>query len=359
MQKPSNSGKNRRDHYAEATQRILSEMEKGVLPWRQPWDLGNAFDGAPTLPQNAISGRRYTGINRLLLMMSPHALATSDQRWCTYKQAQERGWQVRGGSKGTPVYFFKKIVVSARSGNEDDPDVSDGRSQALAELGGGADETGARLKTIPILRSYTVFHASQMDGIPPLAPREIQWTPEDRAEQIMQASGARVVHGGGRAFYRVTDDFIGMPPREAFKTATDYYATGLHELGHWTGHPSRLARPLLNAFGTPDYAKEELRAELISVFLGMETGIEPDLREAAAYLQSWIKVLQEDKKEVFRAAADAQRATEYVLALAGLHNDLELDGQEIGLDSEDEIDASAIEFPSEPVERAARRRFAP
>lgn len=344
----------RRDLYLEVTSKILEEMEQGVLPWRRPWDLGNVVGGANQLPQNAISQRPYNGINRLMLMMSPMAL-DGDPRWCTYHQAQERDWQVRKGSKGTPVFFYKMIELKGAKGhkNDDDPDITDGKTEAMNWLkgsGGGWDGDGQdEVRRIPILRSYTVFHASQIEGIPAFEPaprpeREQNWTPIDHAEELIKASGARIVTGGDRACYNPALDCIAMPPREAFHSAEGFYATQLHELGHWTGHESRLARTF-GAKGSAQYAREELVAELASVFMGLETGIEPQMHEAASYLDSWVNALKEDKKVIFRAAADAHRATEHVLRLAGMAPDMEFDADGIAF-PEIDVEASTAAVPA-------------
>lgn len=340
MAKPT-SQKPRRDHYAEVTDKILAEMEKGQLTWRQPWDIGNAFAGASArdyMPQNGVSGRPYSGINKLLLMMDPLTVGTADPRWASYKQAQEKGWQVRGGEKGTTVFFFKKLKVAGSNAGGDDPDLIDGQRDAQALLGGGGGEEAAR--TIMLLRSYTVFHASQIDSIPPYEPGEAleqAWTPDEAGEHILQASGANIVHSGFRAYYSPKIDQMVLPPKTSFPEAAGYYSTALHELGHWTGHASRLARPMQGRFGTPEYAAEELRAELTSVFLGAATGIEPSITEAAAYIQDWAELLKSNKKEIFRAAADAQRAADYVLALAGMQPEVDM-----------EFDADAVALPGGP-----------
>lgn len=349
--------KPRRDHYAEVTEQIVSAMEQGRLPWRQPWEAGLCGDSM--LPRNAVTGHRYRGINQLVLSMSPQAAAEADPRWCTYKQAQDHGWQVRGGSRGTPVYFYKPLKIYERGGASADGDVSDGRSEALDAMGQGGDDMGetVRTKTVRIMRSYTVFHASQIEGIPPYEPPAVPeraWTPEETAEHILRESGARIIHGGEEAYYSPVRDEIHLPPQAAFKSATGYYGVALHELSHWTGHSSRLDRSLINVFGSPGYALEELRAELSSVFLGMETGIEPDLRQAAAYLQDWVHALKSNPREIFRAAADAQRATEYVLTLANLGNDIEFDAEQISLPGED--DDPDITNPQSAMVAAPARR---
>jgi antirestriction protein ArdC len=224
----------------------------------------------------------------------------------TYKQAADRGWQVRRGEKGTQIEFWE---VKAASKDQNQPDSGAGDQ---AER----DRRGARL----IHRVYTVFNAKQIEGVAAYQPR--QRTPFEivqSAESILENSGAKIQHDqADHAFYSRTSDSIHLPPKEAFKDAAGYYGTALHELAHWSGHPTRLARATLNAsyrFGDPNYAKEELRAELASVFLAAERGIPHDPAQHAAYVGSWIKALREDKNEIFRAAHDASAATDYLLSL--------------------------------------------
>src|SRR5690606_5247683 len=169
----------------------------------------------------------------------------------------------------------------------------------------------------PRVFTAVVFNAQQIDGLPPLEAKPVGPEPERhvRAEAILANSGAKIAHvEGNRAFYRPSTDSITLPARNQFGTADAYYATALHELGHWTGHPSRLDRDLSHPFGSEGYAKEELRAEIASMILGDELGIGHDPGQHAAYVGSWIKVLQDEPLEVFRAAADAEKIRDYVLA---------------------------------------------
>src|SRR5207245_5596649 len=219
---------------------------------------------------------------------------------------------VRKGEKGTQIEFWE--VKAGR----------DTRSESIrADDGDGhqpADELDAGRGNRLIHRVYTVFNAKQIQGIP-------EWTPNEQsvfemveaAEQILKNSGATIHHDqADLAFYNRSSDSIHLPLKHAFRDAAGYYGTALHELAHWTGHPSRLDRATLNEtyrFGDVSYAKEELRAELASVFLAAERGIPHDPRHHAAYVGSWIKTLKEDKNEIFRAAHDASRAADFLLTL--------------------------------------------
>jgi antirestriction protein ArdC len=289
----------KRDHRREVTDSIIKMLEDGVAPWQKPWE-GSA------MPFNPTTERPYRGGNALHLLATGMGREYADPRWMTYKQAAEQGWQVRGGEKGTHIEFWE---VKERS-NEKDA----GHDQNGGES--SAKENGQRL----IHRVYTVFNANQIDGIPEYQPK--QRTPFEAVqagERILANSGARIEHDQrDDAFYNRRNDSIHLPPKDAFKDAPGYYGTALHELAHWTGHPSRLNRPTLSEsyrFGDLNYAKEELRAELASVFMAAELGVPHDPANHAAYVGSWIKALREDKNEIFRAAHEASAATDFVLSL--------------------------------------------
>ena len=182
----------RRDHYQEVTDRILEALEAGTKPWIRPWNPDQA--AGPQSPFNATTGKHYRGINVLLLAIDPRAFASGDPRWMSYQQAKEQGWQVRKGEKATTIFFYKPLEV-------DDPEAKDG------------------IRTIPMLKTYAVFHASQVDGIPPYkAPtiEEAPWQRPEAADIILKNSGAVLRIGGGRAFYSPTTDHIQMPPETPF-----------------------------------------------------------------------------------------------------------------------------------------------
>jgi antirestriction protein ArdC len=286
-----------RDHYQEVTDRIIAALEAGTPPWRRPWDPDKA--GGPAMPRNAATGHRYRGINVLTLGMSALAFASGDPRWATYKQAEERGWQVRKGERGTTGYFFKRLELRDDTKPEGDDDA---------------------VRRIPLLRAFTLFHASQIDGIPDYVPPTIEeapWRTPEAAGIILVNSGAVVRVGGDRAFYSPSTDHIQLPPHAAFATSEGFCGTLIHEMGHWTGAPSRLNRDLRNGFGSHDYAREELRAEIGQMMVCGELGIavsDGDFSNNAAYVASWLEKLRSDRKEIFRAAADAQRIADYLLA---------------------------------------------
>jgi len=275
-----------RDIHQQVTERILDALKRGAAPWQRPWQDGAGFD----LPVNAVTGRPYHGINTLLLW------GEGDPRWCTYKQAQEQGWQVREGKTGTQICFYKPVEVADKE--KINPDTGEPEK-----------------RTIPMLRAYTVFNAQQIEGIPPLdreALRPPGWDPHAAAEGVIARSGADIRHGGNAAFYVPKEDTIHLPELAQFPSAGDYYGTALHELGHWTGHESRLDRRF-GRFGDETYAKEELRAEIASAMLSAELGVPHDPETHASYVGSWIETLRNDKREIFRAAADAQKIADFLM----------------------------------------------
>lgn len=288
-----------KQEYAEqVAAKIIEQLQQGTAPWQKPWQPGEL-----QLPYNPTTGKEYRGMNTLWLHMQGH----SDPRWMTYNQASAEGAQVRKGEKGSHIVYWKF---------SDEKKLTDEQGKPVID-----PETGKQ-KTINVQlerpRSFTavVFNASQIDGLPPLEARAVGPEPERhaRAETILTNSGAKIHHeAGDRAFYRPSTDSITLPERQQFPTADNYYATALHEVGHWTGHPSRLDRDLSHPFGSEGYAREELRAEIASLMIGERLDIGHDPGQHAAYVGSWIKKLQEDPKEIFRAAADAERISAFVM----------------------------------------------
>ena len=281
----------RRDYRAEVTEDIIKMLEAGTAPWQRPWKAGEAG----RMPWNPTTGKVYRGGNVLALMIAGMRKGYSDSRWCTYKQATEKGWQVRKGEKATQIEFWETGRTKDDEGESD------------------ADKPRSRM----IHRVFSVFNAEQIDGIPPLAvkPRE-QWEVCEAGERIMKDSGADIKYGGDRAYYNRGGDYIRLPDRDQFPDAPSFYGTSLHELGHWTGHPSRLDRATLNEsyrFGDQNYALEELVSEINSLYVAAETGIPHNPEQHAAYVASWIKALKEDKNAIFKAASAASAAADFLL----------------------------------------------
>ncbi len=283
----------RRDIYAEVTNTIIAELEKGTAPWVRPWTVAD-----PGLPRNGATGRHYNGLNVLLLWTAAARNGYGSGDWFTYRQAQSLGGHVRKGERASLVTYWKMLQKS-----ETDP------------------ETGERVhKTIPLLRHFSVFNRDQCDGLPPAEAQPTATLSEEerhqRAEAFMAATGADIRHGGGRAFYSLLTDRIQLPPFETFRDGGSYYGTACHELTHWTGHASRCDRQFGRRFGDDAYAAEELVAELGAAFLCAELGIDGQLQHPE-YIGNWLRVLRGDKRAIFTASSKARQAAEFLKRAAG------------------------------------------
>jgi len=287
---------NRQSLYAEVTSQVIAELEAGRLPWVQPWD--SAACGC-AMPHNAGTGRRYSGINVLILWAAVIEGRYSSQRWLTYRQAQAAGGNVRRGERGTVVCYADRFTPKDEAARAQDED-RDARQ-------------------IAFLKRFTVFNVDQCEGLPealtstPDLPAEIDIIP--RVQALIRTSGADFRIGGGEAFYAPGADVVAVPPPVAFAERINWYRTALHELGHWTGHSSRLDRNQRGGLGSADYAREELVAEMASAFACASLAIQPTVRHAD-YIGSWLAVLREDEKAIFRAASAASKAADYLLAFA-------------------------------------------
>jgi|SRR5215831_4407268 len=286
----------KRDLYAEVTARVLSQLEAGVVPWVKPWSHTPGFN----VPQNAHTGRPYSGVNIIMAWLAMHANPQWNRpAFVTFKQALALGANVRKGEHGTKVYFYKQLLVHDRS-KPDDPEATRG---------------------IPMLREYTVFNLAQCDGLPEriMVPPDFKPRHNDERDatidEFLAATNANIKEGSGEAYFAPGLDFISMPGFKAFKSGNSYYHTLFHELGHWTGHKSRLDRELKTDKGTQDYALEELVAELTSAFLCAEFNIDGAVRHVD-YIAHWIERLKKDNKAFLKAAARAQKAADYLRGLA-------------------------------------------
>lgn len=293
--RPKGNQKIRSSLYCEITDRIIADLERGCVPWVKPWGEAKAAIG---LPKNAATGRSYSGINILILWGAVIERSYFNQSWLTFRQALALGGTVRKDEHGTTIVHADRFVPKdekARSGTED-----------------------TEPQAIPYLKRFTVFNVAQCDGLPDHVRDEIVSLPERenivQAEAVMRNSGADFRIGGDRAFYMPAADFIQLPPQSAFFEHIDYYRIGFHELGHWTGHLSRLARDLSGSFGSKPYAREELIAEMTAAFVCCKLGIEPTVRHAD-YIGSWLTVLREDSRAIFRAASHASKAADFLLSL--------------------------------------------
>lgn len=280
-----------RDVYSEVTNRILGQLEQGVRPWIKPWSTA----GFGVTRPRRFTGEHYRGINTLILWDAADRVGYSASTWVTFKQALEAGGHVRKGERGTTVVYastFSRTVEDQATG----------------------DSLEAQ---IPFLKSYTVFNVEQCDDLPaeltakPAATTELARI--DAAEAFVDNTGAIFVPGGGRAYYAPSADVVAMPPRQAFRSAEDWYSTLLHELVHWSGAQSRCNRTFGTRFGDTAYAREELVAELGASFLCADLGIEAVPREDhASYLASWLEVLKNDKRAIFQAASLASASADYL-----------------------------------------------
>ena len=287
----------RQDVYARVTNAIVAELEKGVRPWLKPWNAEH-LAGKITRPLR-VGGQPYKGINVLMLWASAVSQGFAAPIWMTYNQAKEFGAQVRKGSKGSLVVYADRIT----------------RTEA-------GEDGEASEHDIFFMKGYTVFNVEQIEGLPArfLALEAPQLDPLQRIEHadlFFANTQADIRHGGGQAYYASGLDYVQMPPFEAFKDAESYCSTLAHELTHWTRHPARLARDFgRKTFGDEGYAREELVAEIGAAFLACDLGITPEPRDDhAAYLDHWLKVLKEDKRAIFQAAAHAQKAADYLHSL--------------------------------------------
>jgi antirestriction protein ArdC len=277
--------------YDLVTARILQQLENGVAPWRKPWG------GAMRVPRNLTTLKPYRGVNVFLLACQ----GFDAPFWLTYKQAQEIGGHVRKGEHGSPVVFWKEWETT--------------------------DKQSGEPTKIPVLRHYSVFHVSQVEGIghlvPPVKAVENPNPPLERCEAIVGGypNPPRIECQYGHAFYRPSADLVGMPPRERFDSSEAFYGTMFHELTHSTGHKSRLDRKELmdtNRFGSEPYGREELVAEMGAAFLCSHAGIETaTIDNSASYIDGWLRAIRQDKTLVVTAAAQAQKAADYILASEG------------------------------------------
>lgn len=305
------TGQDRATLYDEITDKIIAELEAGRVPWVQPW--GTEAAKAPlSMPRNAASARPYSGINVLILWGAVIERGFAGQSWLTFRQALALGGHVRKGERGITVVYADRFVPA------------DERRRAR--------EMGEEAQAVPFLKRFTVFNTDQCDGlsadIATTAPKPPPGMIEPQVEAMIKATGIDFRIGGNRAFYMPAEDYVQVPPPAAYFEPINWHRTALHELGHASGHPSRLNRDLGGSYGTKKYAFEELIAELCAAFSCASLGIVPTVRHAD-YIGSWLEVLREDNRAIVRAASQASKAADYLLGfLPADHPTASADGVE-------------------------------
>ncbi|MBW8073675.1 MAG: DUF1738 domain-containing protein [Ferrovum sp.] len=333
-------GKKPRDLRQEVTDKMIEVLDKGEIPWNKPWEsLENG------LPRNMATGREYNGANSLMLMMAGYR----DPRFGTFKQVNELGGKVTRGEKGVPIEFWGKEPFYQRRDTTvkylDRAYKVFSEDRDVVHIGGFKDSASTlaiRPSELKVhhqgkvltwdeahksldrstVRTYVVFNVEQctdLEKLPPLDIPDRRIPVNERAEQIMAAmkkDGLGFAEHPEHAFYSPKRDQVSLPPKQNFTSVEGYYGTVLHEIGHATGAAQRLNRDGITGghqFGTDEYAKEELRAEIFSAFMAVQTGIPHDMTQHQAYVQNWAQILRKDKHEIFRAAADASKAVDYVI----------------------------------------------
>ncbi len=284
----------KKDIYQKVTDKIIADLERGELTWLKPWSAGN-MDGRIVRPLRH-NGKPYSGINVLMLWGAAVDGGYRSPVWMTYRQAAEYGAHVRKGECGVSVVYANTLTKKEK--RED-----------------GSEEE----QKIPFMKGYSVFNVEQIEGLPAQFHAASKPAIEagariERVEEFFAATGANIRHGGNSAYFSGKTDHVQMPPFEAFDSPEAYYATLAHELTHWTSHPKRLDRDFgRGKWGDEGYAREELVAELGAAFLCADLALTPEPgTDHAAYIQSWLKVLKNDKRAIFSAASHAQRAADYL-----------------------------------------------
>lgn len=284
------------DIYARITDRIVADLEQGVRPWVQPWSTRNTA-GRITRPLRH-NGTPYQGINIILLWSEALARGFASNIWMTFKQAVELGGHVRKGESGSTVVYASQFTRTETDDHGDEVE-----------------------RGIPFLKAYSVFNVDQIDGLPDQyygapAPAIDPVARIAHADTFFDGTGAKIVYGGTQAFYAPSTDHIQLPVFESFRDAESFVAIRAHETIHWTAPPHRVNRDLGRYHkDRSERSREELIAELGSVFLCADLGIVPELEprpDHASYLASWLEVLSNDKRFIFSAAAHAQRAVAFL-----------------------------------------------
>ena len=289
------TGEDRTSLYDEITNKIIAELEAGRVPWVQPWGTA-AAKASLAVPKNAATNRQYSGINILILGGAVVERGFAGQSWLTFRQALSLGGHVRKGERGTTVVYADRFVP--------------------AEEQRRASENDEEAQAIPFLKRFTVFNTDQCDDMPSDIATTAQPAPpgmiQPKVEYLIKATGIDFRIGGNRAHYVPAEDYVQVPPPQAYFEPINWHRTALHELAHASGHESRLNRDLSGSYGTKKYAFEELIAEISSAFSCASLGIVPTVRHAD-YIGSWLEVLREDNRAIVRAASQASKVADYLL----------------------------------------------
>ena len=293
------------NHYEAITKRIVSLLESHLAGWNKPWVyLGKDRKRA----HNLVSGATYRGVNQLLLSLTAIEKECPFNQWLTFHQAKRVRATIRKGEKATRVYFFDILYLGQEKN----------KRYRRAEYEKLSIEAKKSVRRIPFLKHFNVFNRAQVDGLPEVSSNEEPPSTKpllnDRAEAYISESGATITRESvDEAYYSLRDDRIVLPKRPFFKNSEGYYATAFHELGHWTGHPSRLDRKLGFPRDSPEYAFEELVAELATAYVCAELGYEKEICQNAAYIKSWLRHLSSDTTFIWRAARSAEEAAKYIM----------------------------------------------
>ena len=297
--------------YDEVTRTITGLLEEHQKDWQRPWI---AFGLDNDHARNPSTGQYYRGVNQFLLSHKLLKKGYLKNMWLTFNQVKKKGGRVNKGEKSTPIIFYKTAYVD---GNK--KYIAPEKARNMSNDGTG--ENG--ITKVPVLRLYRVFNVLQTSGLNKDWYEVVEQEPlrlfekDERAENLIASTGAKIqVTRSNEAFYDRTGDRIVLPLREQFEGTEPFYATALHELGHWTGHRSRLDRPHGKGFGDPGYAKEELVAELASAFCCATLGFSKTITNNAAYIGHWLGILKQDNRAFMKAAAQAQKAADYILECA-------------------------------------------
>ena len=292
---------------------VLKNLENGVGLWKQGWSGGGA-------PVSAITGKRYNGVNRIFLMLASMERGYSDNRWLTYKQMEDKGWSFKtdaegrslGKGAGVAIEYFE--LRDKQTKQPFDRHTLDGMT---------ADERNEYMdeNVYPLRKYYRVFNGDVIEGIPEQKKVEHDTTGYNaRAENLISywsETESPIRYGGSAAFYSPQTDEIRLPKKEAFVDMPEFYSTALHEIGHSTGHEKRLNRVMSTDRKTPEYAEEELRAEIASMFIEQDLGVEvkeKHIENNSAYIGAWKSKIKEDPNILFKAIADAERITKFIMA---------------------------------------------